>query len=319
MQLARIHQYLSMATPLLWTRQPDTIGVLGLAINACAERNGHAETVDRIRELLEAARDLWPTLARRRGRAASASDAGRLTLPADPPRRHRGGDRRCLSCVVNGARLRARRARRHVARRGAARASSASTGTKIACNEGHCGACTVLVDGTPTLSCITLAHRVRRREVTTIEGLRDHPMVRRVRARRRAAVRLLHARPDRQRRRARRPTRPTPTQRRDPAPHGGEPLPLRHVPQDRGGDPHVARLIRTEKEVEGRVEEVWLVVEEDALEQWPAGPLEVVGQPGAARRRARARRAARRPTPPTSGCRGCCTRPCCARRTRTRA
>jgi hypothetical protein len=59
MQLARIHQYLSMATPLLWMRQPDTMGVLGLAINTCAERNGHAETVDRIRELLEAARDLW--------------------------------------------------------------------------------------------------------------------------------------------------------------------------------------------------------------------------------------------------------------------
>jgi len=35
----------------------------------------------------------------------------------------------------------------------------------------------VLVDGEPTLSCITLAHRVRDREVTTIEGLRDHPMI----------------------------------------------------------------------------------------------------------------------------------------------
>jgi aerobic-type carbon monoxide dehydrogenase small subunit (CoxS/CutS family) len=52
------------------------------------------------------------------------------------------------------------------------------TGTKVACNEGHCGACTVLVDGLPTLSCITLAHRVCGREVTTIEGLRDHPLVR---------------------------------------------------------------------------------------------------------------------------------------------
>jgi len=41
----------------------------------------------------------------------------------------------------------------------------------------------------------------------------------------------------------------------------------------------VARLIRTEKEVEGRFEEVWIVVEEDPLEQWPAGPLAVVGQP----------------------------------------
>ncbi len=50
------------------------------------------------------------------------------------------------------------------------------TGTKIACNEGHCGACTVLVDGAPTLSCITLAHSVHG-EVTTIEGLRDHPLV----------------------------------------------------------------------------------------------------------------------------------------------
>jgi uncharacterized protein len=61
MQLARIHQYLSMATPLLWTRQPDTLGVLGLAINACAERNGYGDAADRIRELLVAARDLWTT------------------------------------------------------------------------------------------------------------------------------------------------------------------------------------------------------------------------------------------------------------------
>ena len=41
----------------------------------------------------------------------------------------------------------------------------------------------------------------------------------------------------------------------------------------------MARLIRTEKEVEGRYEEVWTVVEEDALDQWPAGPLTVVGRP----------------------------------------
>jgi aerobic-type carbon monoxide dehydrogenase small subunit (CoxS/CutS family) len=50
------------------------------------------------------------------------------------------------------------------------------TGTKIACGEGHCGACTVLLDGVPALSCITLAHRVEG-PVTTIEGLRDHPLV----------------------------------------------------------------------------------------------------------------------------------------------
>ena len=51
------------------------------------------------------------------------------------------------------------------------------TGMKIACFEGHCGACTVQVDGVPTLSCITLVHTVDRREITTIEGLREHPLV----------------------------------------------------------------------------------------------------------------------------------------------
>jgi aerobic-type carbon monoxide dehydrogenase small subunit (CoxS/CutS family) len=51
------------------------------------------------------------------------------------------------------------------------------TGTKIACGEGHCGACTVQLDGVPVLSCITLVHTVEDREVTTIEGLREHPLV----------------------------------------------------------------------------------------------------------------------------------------------
>ena len=62
LQLARINQYLSMTTPLLWMRQPDTLGMLGLAINACAERNGHAEAIDRIHALLIAARELWASL-----------------------------------------------------------------------------------------------------------------------------------------------------------------------------------------------------------------------------------------------------------------
>jgi aerobic-type carbon monoxide dehydrogenase small subunit (CoxS/CutS family) len=51
------------------------------------------------------------------------------------------------------------------------------TGTKVACGEGHCGACTVRIDGVPMLSCITLVHTVEDRDVTTIEGLRDHPLV----------------------------------------------------------------------------------------------------------------------------------------------
>ena len=59
MVFARIHQYLSMATPLLWTRQPDTIGVLGLALNATEERNGRPGELEHIRELLLTARELW--------------------------------------------------------------------------------------------------------------------------------------------------------------------------------------------------------------------------------------------------------------------
>jgi aerobic-type carbon monoxide dehydrogenase small subunit (CoxS/CutS family) len=51
------------------------------------------------------------------------------------------------------------------------------TGTKVACGEGHCGACTVQLDGTPVLSCITLAGTVGGRAVTTIEGLHDHPLL----------------------------------------------------------------------------------------------------------------------------------------------
>jgi predicted TIM-barrel fold metal-dependent hydrolase len=62
MVFARIHGYLTMATSLLWLRRPDTFGVLGLALNACDERGGQAEELERLRELLTAARDLWQTL-----------------------------------------------------------------------------------------------------------------------------------------------------------------------------------------------------------------------------------------------------------------
>ena len=45
------------------------------------------------------------------------------------------------------------------------------TGTKRGCDLGTCGCCTVLVDGRPTLSCLTLARLVEGRDVTTIEGV----------------------------------------------------------------------------------------------------------------------------------------------------
>jgi uncharacterized protein len=62
LQLARIHQYVSMAMPILWAQQPDAVGVLALAINACSERDGRAEPLARIGVLLEAVSALWRTL-----------------------------------------------------------------------------------------------------------------------------------------------------------------------------------------------------------------------------------------------------------------
>jgi len=54
------------------------------------------------------------------------------------------------------------------------------TGTKHGCEVGECGACTVLVDGEPVLSCLTLTADVEGREITTVEGLAEngelHPL-----------------------------------------------------------------------------------------------------------------------------------------------
>jgi len=54
------------------------------------------------------------------------------------------------------------------------------TGTKIACGAGDCGACTILIEGLPILSCLTLAVTARGKNITTVEGLADghelHPI-----------------------------------------------------------------------------------------------------------------------------------------------
>ena len=52
------------------------------------------------------------------------------------------------------------------------------TGTKKGCNQGACGACTVLVDGERIAACLALAAQYSGREITTIEGIGPHPLQR---------------------------------------------------------------------------------------------------------------------------------------------
>ncbi len=47
------------------------------------------------------------------------------------------------------------------------------SGTKVGCNQGACGACTVLLDGIPVLACMTLTVECDGKQITTIEGLQD--------------------------------------------------------------------------------------------------------------------------------------------------
>ena len=71
-------------------------------------------------------------------------------------------------------------------------------GTKHGCELGECGACAVLLDGRPVLSCLVLGVECGGRDVVTVEGLgadgRLHPSAGDIRRPRRRAVRLLHAR-----------------------------------------------------------------------------------------------------------------------------
>ena len=83
--LRAIHHYLSMATPLLWTRQTDTIGVLGLALNACAERDGFQEERERIAELVACAKSSGRRRPRPEATPSESRSAGRRSSSSTSP------------------------------------------------------------------------------------------------------------------------------------------------------------------------------------------------------------------------------------------
>lgn len=86
---------------------------------------------------------------------------------------------KCIHLVVNGADV-AVEVEPRVSLLDALREKLGLTGSKKGCNQGACGACTVLVDGQRVLSCLTLAVQAEGREITTVEGLGDgdglHPL-----------------------------------------------------------------------------------------------------------------------------------------------
>ena len=159
------------------------------------------------------------------------------------------------------------------------------TGTKVACGEGTCGSCTVLVDGHAVLSCLTLVAAIDGAEVRTVES--DGELLTAaaagVHGQRRLPVRLLHARPADVRAGAAGDDAVA-VARADRRRDERQPLPLRCVRRHRrrrhGGGRVSPRLIKTEAVVEGRVEERWTLVEDDATPEYDdANPPAVIGTP----------------------------------------
>jgi aerobic-type carbon monoxide dehydrogenase small subunit (CoxS/CutS family) len=116
-----------------------------------------------------------PRLSRRRfikaviaGSAAAASSSGITNALAQEE--SRGSIERLISLNINGRTRRVDVLPQETLAY-TLRYKLGLTGTKIGCNRGECGACTLLIDGVPNYSCSTLTHSVRARLVTTIEGL----------------------------------------------------------------------------------------------------------------------------------------------------
>jgi aerobic-type carbon monoxide dehydrogenase small subunit (CoxS/CutS family) len=79
-----------------------------------------------------------------------------------------------VSTTVNGQRY-ARRVEARLLLSDFIRHDLGLTGTHVGCEHGVCGACTILVDGTPMRSCLMLAVQANGRELSTIEGLASGP------------------------------------------------------------------------------------------------------------------------------------------------
>ena len=79
--LLRIHHYLAMAIPMLWNRTPDTIGVMGLAINTCRSSGSHSALLEEVAEYLVCARDLWAHAVETETSATDEAHAFRAGFP----------------------------------------------------------------------------------------------------------------------------------------------------------------------------------------------------------------------------------------------
>ena len=147
--------------------------------------------------------------ARRRGAEEAAELAARRSRRRLPPRARRpsscaarvGGGRFCHE--DRGRDQRERTTRREVEPRTLLsdfiRHQAGLTGTHVGCEQGVCGACTVLLDGEPVRSCLMLAVQADGRSLVTVEGLAEpdgelHPLSARLPASPRAPVRVLHRR-----------------------------------------------------------------------------------------------------------------------------
>ncbi len=102
--------------------------------------------------------------------AAASSGAG-FYLATAAAQRPAGGVERLVSLNVNGRTRRVDVTPQETLAH-TLRYKLGLTGTKIGCNRGECGACTVTVDDVTNYACSTLTHSVKGRQVVTVEGLR---------------------------------------------------------------------------------------------------------------------------------------------------